>query len=86
MLSSQWGVSIFSQSVSLTQYVVLPARLSVPVSLLSKRPSSFFLIHFVGTPGAARGQLGRLLRLVAAIHVYICTVPITTVHVKLSEP
>ena len=47
---------LFSQSVSLTQYVVLPVRPPVPVSLLSKRPSSFCLIHFVGTSGAARGQ------------------------------
>ena len=51
---------LFSQSVSLTQYVVLfvhlPACLPVPVSLLSKRPSSFCLIHFVGTSGAAGGQ------------------------------
>ena len=51
---------IFSQSVSLTQYVVLSACpsvcLSVPVSLLSKRPSSYCLIHFGGTLGAARGQ------------------------------
>ena len=50
----------FSQSVSLTQYVVLSVLLSscppVPVSLLSKRPSSFCLIHFGGTSGAARGQ------------------------------
>ena len=29
--------------------------LTVPVSLLSKRPSSFCLIHFVDTWGAARG-------------------------------
>ena len=55
--------SIFIQSVSLTQYVVLsvrlsaclPACLSVPVSLLSKRPSSYCLIHFGGTWGAALG-------------------------------
>ena len=49
---------LFSQSVSLTQYVVLsvrpPACLSVPVSLLSKRPSSYCLIHF----GSSSGQLG----------------------------
>ena len=47
---------LFSQSVSLTQYVVLFVRpsacLPVPVSLLSIRPSSFCLIHFVGTSGA----------------------------------
>ena len=36
--------------------VHLPACLPVPVSLLSKRPSSFCLIHFVGTSGAAEGQ------------------------------
>ena len=47
---------IFSQSVSLTQYVVLSACVSVRVSLLSKRPSLFCLIHFRGALGAARGQ------------------------------
>ena len=50
----------FSQSVSLIQYVVLsvglPVCLSVPVSLLSKRPSSFCLIHFGGTSGAVGRQ------------------------------
>ena len=47
----------FSQSVGLSQYVVLsvrlPACLFVPVSLLSKRPSSYCLIHIGGTLGAA---------------------------------
>ena len=56
---SDFNLCIFSQSVSLTQYVVLsvrlPACLSVPVSLLSKRPSSYCLIHFGGTSGAAPG-------------------------------
>ena len=52
--------SIYSQSVSLTQYVVLTVRPSacpsVPVSLLSKRPSSYCQNHFGGTLGAALGQ------------------------------
>ena len=59
-LISFTGISvIFSQSDSLTQYMVLSVRLpacpSVPVSLLSKRPSSYCLIHFGGTTGAALG-------------------------------
>ena len=35
---------------------VRPSLHHVPVSLFSKQPSSFCLIHFGGTSGAAQGQ------------------------------
>ena len=64
------------------QYVKISVCLSCHFNLCLNDQAHFAWF----TSGAARGQLGRLLRLVAAIHVYMCTVPITTVHVKLSEP
>ena len=51
--SKSFGLDLFSQSLSLPQYVVLCVCLPVPVSLLSKRPSSICLIHFRGSLGAA---------------------------------